>query len=168
MRGGGGIGAPEERVKRRVGRAAALSVAHLIGSTVTAVAQGGPGGVRRAPDAMALLERPLSGVEIISNTQKDSLTKIETTYKAKFTTEMRTAIVAARQAGGTPDMAAMVRMRESMAAMRQEEWSAVRGVLTPAQQPKFDENTKAMLADDAAREARMRQRMGGTPPLSPA
>ena len=171
MRGGGGIGAPEERVKRRVGRAAALSVAHLIGSTVTAVAQGGPGGVRQAPDAMALLERPLSGVEGISNTQKDSLTKIETTYKAKFTTattEMRTAIVAARQAGGTPDMAAMVRMRESMAATRQEEWSAVRGVLTPAQQPKFDENTKAMLADDAAREARMRQRMGGTPPLSPA
>ena len=143
-------------------------MALLVGSTVTAAAQGGPGGVRRAPDAMALLERPLSGVEIISNTQKDSLTKIETTYKAKFTTEMRTAIVAARQAGGTPDMAAMVRMRESMAAMRQEEWSAVRGVLTPAQQPKFDENTKAMLADDAAREAQMRQRMGGTPPLSPA
>lgn len=167
MRGGGGIRAPEIRVKRRVGRVAALSVALLIGSTVTAVAQGGPGGGRRAPDAMALLKRPQSGVDDISVTQKDSLTKIETTHKAKFTTattEMRTTMMAARQVGGTPDMAAMLRMRESMAAMRQEECSAVRGVLTPAQQPKFDENTKAMLAADAAREAQMRQRMGGTPP----
>lgn len=146
---------------------AAVTVALLIGSTGTAVAQGGPGGGRRAPDAMALLERPLSGVEGITAIQKDSLTKIETVYKARFTTattEMRAAMMAARQAGGTPDMPAMMKMRESMAELRKEEWASARAVLTPAQLPKFDENTKAILAEDAAREAQMRQRMGGTPP----
>ena len=51
-------------------RAATLAAAFLIGTTVTAGAQGGPpgggppgGGMRRAPDAMALLEKPLAGID---------------------------------------------------------------------------------------------------------
>ncbi len=150
-------------------RAAALTAALLIGTGVTAGAQGGPpgggmGGPRRAPDAMALLEKTLEGVDGLTATQKDSLTKIETAYKAKFTTSstaMREAMMAARQAGGPPDMAAMMKMREGMTAMRTEELGLVRAVLTSAQQPKFDENVKTEAAE---REAQMRQRMGGNPP----
>jgi hypothetical protein len=37
-------------------------------------------------------------------------------------------------------------------------------VLTGAQQPKFDENVKAMQAEEAERANQMRQRMGGPPP----
>lgn len=150
-------------------RAAALAAALLIGTTAVAGAQGGPpgggmGGMRRSPDAMALLEKPLAGLDGLTAAQTDSLTKIETAYKAKFTTAssaMREAMMAARQAGGPPDMAAMMKMREGMTAMRKEELGFARAVLTAAQQPKFDENVKA---EDAEREAQMRQRMGGNPP----
>ena len=146
-------------------RAAALTVALLIGTTATAGAQGGPpgGGMRRAPDAMALLEKPLAGIDGLTAAQKDTLTKIETAYKAKFTassTAMREAMMAARQAGGAPDMAAMTKMRESMTAMRTEELGLARAVLTSAQHAKFDENVKAEEAERAA----MRGRMGGPPP----
>ena len=149
-------------------RAAALTAALLIGTSITAGAQGGPpgggmGGARRAPDAMALLEKPLAGIDGLTAAQKDTLTKIETTYKAKFTTTstaMREAMMAARQAGGSPDMAAMMKMREGMTAMRKEELAAARAVLTSAQTAKFDENVKV---EDAEREA-MRGRMGGGPP----
>ncbi len=153
-------------------RAAALTAALLIGTSITAGAQGGPpgggppgGGMggRRAPDAMALLEKPLAGIDGLTAAQKDTLTKIETTYKAKFTTSstaMREAMMAARQAGGAPDMAAMMKMREGMTAMRKEELALARAVLTSAQTAKFDENVKA---EDAEREAQ-RGRMGGGPP----
>lgn len=150
-------------------RAAALTAALLIGTTMTAGAQGGPpgggmggGGMRRAPDAMALLEKPLAGVEGLTDAQKDTLNKLEAAYKPKFTaasTSMREAMMAARQSGNPPDMAAMMKMREGMTAMRKEELAAARALLTPAQQPKFDENVKA---EDAERE-QMRQRMGGPP-----
>lgn len=147
--------------------AAVLAAALLIGSTATAGAQGGPGGGRRAPDAMALLERPLAGVDGLTDAQKDELNKLEASYKVKFTTasaSMREAMMAARQSGGAPDMAGMMKMRDGMTAMRKEEWAAARSLLTGAQQPKFDENVKAILAEDAEREAQMRQRMGGNPP----
>ena len=61
-------------------------------------------------------------------------------------------------------MAAMMKMRDGMAALQLEEFGFARALLAPAQQPKFDENVKAMQADEAAREAQMRQRMGGNPP----
>ncbi|MCC7054199.1 MAG: Spy/CpxP family protein refolding chaperone [Gemmatimonadaceae bacterium] len=150
-------------------RAAALAAALLIGSTVTAGAQGGPpggggpGGMRRAPDAMALLERPLAGVEGLTDAQKDTLGKLEAAYKPKFVTmntAMREAMMAARQSGNTPDMASMMKMREAMVAMRKEELAAARALLTAAQHPKFDENVKA---EDAERDA-MRGRMGGGGP----
>lgn len=159
---------------KRFLRATALMAALLIGTAVTANAQGGPppgggmgGGMRRAPDAMALLERPLAGVEGLTAAQKDTLTKLEAAYKAKFTamsTAMREAMMAARQSGNPPDMAAMATMRNGMTAMQKEEFGLARALLTAAQQPKFDENVKAMQAEDAAREAQMRQRMGGNPP----
>jgi RNA 3'-terminal phosphate cyclase len=148
-------------------RAAALLAALMIGSAVTVHAQGGPpgggGGMRRSPDAMALLEKPLAGIDGLTDTQKDTLTKIETTYKAKFTvssTAMREAMMAARQAGGAPDMSAMTKMRDDMTAMRKEELAAARAILTAAQHPKFDENVKAEEAERAAQ----RSRMGGPPP----
>lgn len=150
-------------------RAAALTAALLIGTSVTAGAQGGPpgggmGGGRRSPDAMALLEKTLAGVDGITATQKDSLDKIETAYKAKFTTAgtaMREAMMAG---GGPPDMAAMTKMREGMRAIRKEELAAVRAVLTAAQQPKFDENVATEVKEQAERDAQMRARMGGNPP----
>jgi len=149
-------------------RAAALVAALVSGTTVTAAAQGGPGGgMRRAPDEMALLAKPLEGVGGITNAQTTSLTALETEYKAKFTTAstaMREAMMAARQSGGPPDMAAMMKMREQMTTMRTEELAAARVLLTGVQHPKFDENVKAMLAETAAREAQMRERMGGRPP----
>ncbi len=153
-------------------RAAALTAALLIGTTVSANAQGGPpgggmGGARRAPDAMALLEKPLAGIDGLTDTQKESLTKIETDYKAKFTTAstaMREAMMAARQAGGAPDMSAMMKMRESMNTMRKEELTAARAILTSAQYAKFDANVKAEQAEQAERDAQMRQRMGGGTP----
>ena len=150
-------------------RAAALTAALLIGTSVTAGAQGGPpggsmGGGRRSPDAMALLEKTLAGVDGITATQKDSLDKIESAYKAKFTTAgtaMREAMMAG---GGPPDMAAMTKMREGMRAIRKEELAAVRAVLTAAQQPKFDENVATEVKEQAERDAQMRARMGGNPP----
>jgi len=150
-------------------RATALTAALLIGTAVTAGAQGGPpgGGMRRAPDAMALLERPLAGIEGLTAAQNDTLTKLEAAYKVKFTAAsaaQREAMMAARQSGGMPDMAAMAKMREGMMAMRQEEHAAARALLTSAQHPKFDENVKAMLAEEAERASQMRQRMGGNPP----
>ena len=158
---------------KRFLRATALTAALLIGTAVSANAQGGPppgggmgGGMRRAPDAMALLERPLAGVEGLTAAQKDTLNKIEATYKAKFTTTstaMREAMMAARQSGGPPDMAAMGKMRDGMAAMQKEEFTLARTVLTAAQQPKFDENLKAMATEEAERNAQMRQRMGNPP-----
>jgi hypothetical protein len=146
-------------------RAAALTVALLMGTAVTAGAQGGPpgGGMRRAPDAMALLEKPLAGIDGLTGAQKDSLMKIEATYKAKFTTAstaMREAMMAARQAGGAPDMSAMTKMRDEMTAMRKEELGLARAVLTSAQTAKFDENVKA----EEAERASQRGRMGGPPP----
>ena len=150
-------------------RAAALTAALLIGTSVTAGAQGGApgggmGGGRRSPDAMALLEKTLAGVDGIGATQKDSLDKIETAYKAKFTTAS-TAMREAMMAGGGPtDMAAMTKMREGMRAIRKEELAAVRAVLTAAQQPKFDENVATEVKEQAERDAQMRARMGGNPP----
>lgn len=149
-------------------RAAALTAALLIGTAVTAAAQGGPpgGGQRRAPDAMALLERPLAGVAGLTDAQKDTLSKLEAAYKVKFTaasTAQREAMMAARQAGTPPDMSAMMKMREGMTAMQKEELVAARAILTAAQHPKFDENVKAMQAEDAERAAQMRQRMGNPP-----
>lgn len=146
-------------------RAAAVTAALLIGTVATAGAQGSPpgGGLRRAPDAMALLEKTLAGIEGLTDVQKDTLTKLETAYKAKFTTSstaMREVIVAARQAGGAPDMAVMTKMREGMTAMRKEELAAARALLTAVQHPRFDENVKA---EEAEREAQ-RVRMGGGPP----
>ena len=150
-------------------RAAALTAALLIGTSVTAGAQGGPpggsmGGGRRSPDAMALLEKTLAGVDGITATQKDSLDKIETAYKAKFTTAgtaMREAMMAG---GGPPDMAAMTKMREGTREIRKEELAAVRAVLTAAQQPKFDENVATEVKEQTERDAQMRARMGGNPP----
>ncbi len=149
----------------RYTRTAALAAALLLGSALTAGAQGGPpgGGMRRDPAAMALLERPLTGVDALTAAQKDTLARIETTYKAKFTTAstaMREAMMAARQSGGPPDMAAMMKMRDGMTAMRAEELAAARAVLTATQHPKFDENVKAEVAERDAQ----RGRMGGPPP----
>ena len=159
---------------QRFMRATAVTAALLVGMVATANAQGGPpmgggmgGGMRRAPDAMALLERPLAGVDGLTAAQKDTLTKLEAAYKVKFTAmsaAMREAMMAARQSGSPPDMAAMMKMRDGMAALQLEEFGFARALLAPAQQPKFDENVKAMQADEAAREAQMRQRMGGNPP----
>ena len=154
-------------------RAAALTAALLIGTSVTAGAQGGPpgggmgggmGGGRRSPDAMALLEKTLAGVDGITATQKDSLDKIETAYKAKFTTSSTAMREAMMAGGGPPDMAAMTKMREGTRAMRKEELAAVRAVLTAAQQPKFDENVATEVKEQAERDAQMRARMGGNPP----
>ena len=150
-------------------RAAALTAALLIGTSVTAGAQGGPpgggmGGGRRSPDAMALLEKTLAGVDGITATQKDSLDKIETAYKAKFTTSSTAMREAMMAGGGPPDMAAMTKMREGMRAIRKEELAAVRAVLTAAQQPKFDENVATEVKEQAERDAQMRARMGGNPP----
>jgi hypothetical protein len=148
-------------------RATALTAALLLGSTGSVLAQGGPPGgggmMRRSPDAMALLEKPLAGIEGLTDAQKDTLNKIETAYKAKFTTAstaMREAMMAARSSGGPPDMAAMGKMRDDMTAMRKEELAAARAVLTAAQHPKFDENVKA----EEAERANQRSRMGGPPP----
>ena len=150
-------------------RAAALTAALLIGTSVTAGAQGGPpgggmGGGRRSPDAMALLEKTLAGVDGITATQKDSLDKIETAYKAKFTTASTAMREAMMAGGGPPDMAPMTKMREGTRAMRREELAAVRAVLTAAQQPKFDENVATEVKEQAERDAQMRARMGGNPP----
>ena len=150
-------------------RAAALTAALLIGTSVTAGAQGGPpgggmGGGRRSPDTMALLEKTLAGVDGITATQKDSLDKIETAYKAKFTTASTAMREAMMAGGGPPDMAAMTKMREGTRAMRREELAAVRAVLTAAQQPKFDENVATEVKEQAERDAQMRARMGGNPP----
>jgi len=149
----------------RYTRTAALAAALLLGSALTAGAQGGPpgGGMRREGRTMALLERPLTGVDALTAAQKDTLARIETTYKAKFTTAstaMREAMMAARQSGGPPDMAAMMKMRDGMTAMRAEELAAARAVLTATQHPKFDENVKAEVAERDAQ----RGRMGGPPP----
>lgn len=152
-------------------RAAAVAAVLLIGSTVSAHAQGGPPGggppgMGRRPDPSSL-ERVLTGVDGITAAQKDSLTKIEAAYKAKidpFSNSMRQVMMAARQAGGMPDMAAITKTREQIAALRTEELAAARAVLTGAQTAKFDENAKTIAEEDAAREAQMRQRMGGNPP----
>lgn len=149
--------------------AAALAAALMIGSTVTAGAQGGPpgggmGGGRRSPDAMALLEKPLAGVAGITAPQKDSLDKIEAAYKSKFTTAMTTMRESMGAGGGPPDMAGMTRMRDGMNAMRKEELTAARAVLSSAQLAKFDENVAVEAKEQADRDARMRQRMAGNPP----
>ena len=146
-------------------RATTLTAALLIGTAVTAGAQGG--GMRQAPDAMALLERPLAGIDGLTDAQKDTLNKLEAAYKVKFiaaSVAQREALMAARQSGGMPDMAAMATMRDGMLAMRRDEHAAARALLTSAQHAKFDENVKAMLAEEAERAAQMRQRMGGNPP----
>jgi hypothetical protein len=151
-------------------RAAVVATALLIASSVTAAAQGGPpgggpGGGRRM-EQVASLERPMAGVEGVTDAQKDTLQKIEAAYKVKFTaagTAMREMMMAARQSGGPPDMAAMQKMRDENKKMHEEELAAVRALLTPAQHPKFDENVKAMQVEDAAREAQMRERMGRPP-----
>jgi IS5 family transposase len=126
------------------------------------------GGGRRM-DQMASLEKPLAGVEAITAQQRDTLTKLEAAYKAKMTaagTEMREAMMAARQSGSPPDMGAMMKTREQMKAWQAEEFAAARALLTSAQQPKFDENVKAVLAEAAAQEEQMRQRRpGGGPPM---
>jgi ABC-type amino acid transport substrate-binding protein len=149
-------------------RAAALAAALLIGSAATAGAQGGPpGGGRRTPEMMASLDGTLNGVDGVTAAQKDTLTKLAAAYTAKFgtaNTAMREAMMAARQAGGPPDMAAMMKMREGMNALRKEELAAARALLTGAQTGKFDENVKAEVAEAAERDAQMRQRMGGNPP----
>jgi len=149
---------------------AALTAALLIGTSATAGAQGGggpPGGGRRAPDTMALLERPLTGIEGMTDTQRDTLNKLEAAYKVKFSaasTAMREMMMAARQGGGMPDMAELMKMRDGMTALRKEELAAARSLLTGAQYARFDENVKAEEAEAAEREAQMRQRMGGGPP----
>jgi len=150
-------------------RATALTAALLIGTAVTAGAQGGPpgGGMRRAPDAMGLLERPLAGVDGLTGAQKDALNKLEAAYTVKFTAAsaaQREAMMAARQSGGMPDIAATATMRDRTMAMRREEHAAARALLASAQHPKFDENVKAMPAEEAERASQMRQRMGGNPP----
>jgi hypothetical protein len=158
-----------EKQMMRVFRAAAVAAVVVLGSGVTANAQGGPpgGGGGRRFDQMASLERAMAGVEAVTDAQKDTLSKLEASYKAKFTaagTAMRDAMMAARESGSPPDMAAMGKSREQMKAWRAEELAAARGLLTSAQHAKFDENVKTLTAEDAERESQMRQRMGGPPP----
>jgi hypothetical protein len=139
-------------------------------ATVPLAAQGGGGGMGGGQrlGQMASLEQPMAGVEGVTDAQKTSLTAIETKYRKELTEaamSMRDLMMAARESGSPPDMNEMRKVREAMRAMREKELAEVRGVLTDAQRPKFDANVKAMLEAEAKREAEMRARMGGAPPV---
>ncbi len=141
-------------------------------TTVPLAAQGrGGGGMGGGPmqrlGQLASLDQPMAGVEGITDAQKTSLGAIETKYRKELgeaAMSLRDLMMAAREAGTPPDMGEMRKVRDVMRDLRAKELAEARGVLTDAQRPKFDANVKAMLEEEAKREAEMRSRMGGAPP----
>jgi hypothetical protein len=128
---------------------------------------GGPGGGMQRMMQMASLERPLAGIDGVTDAQKASLGQVEARYRKEIgeaMAAMRDMMMAARESGTPPDMNEMRKNREAMREMRTKEWAEARALLTAAQQPKFDENTKAILDEETKREAEARARMGGAPP----
>jgi len=104
--------------------------------------QGGPGG---DPSAMQARQNEMlfQGITL-SAEQKTKVDSIQTAARA--------AQQAAMQGGGMQDPAA----RERMRTQRQATMTAIRGVLTPEQQTKFDANLAAMPAGGRGQ--------GGRPP----
>ncbi len=150
-----------------------LAAAALTAAVALPVAAQGPGGGMGGGNPMqrlaqmASLERPMAGVEGVTDAQKASLAKIEGKYRTELgeaAMSLRDIMMAAREAGSPPDMNEMRKVRDAMREMRTKELAEARAVLTEAQRPKFDENVKAMLDEEAKREAEMRARMGGAPP----
>jgi hypothetical protein len=155
-------------MRRLVALAAAVAGLLTLAPALTAQGpMGGPGGGRMG-GMSASLERPLVGVEGLTSQQRDSLTKLEAAYKPRFDEGMeavRDMMMAARQARTMPDMAEIAKSRDAMRELKTQQLAAARAVLTSAQHPKFDDNVKAMDEEQAQREAQMRERMGGRPPV---
>jgi hypothetical protein len=108
----------------------------------------------------ASLERPLLGVTELTDLQRDAIELLEEKYRKLFMDEAgpiraaRTALMQNSQNFARQDVE---RALERMAGLRKRQLELLRGVLTPAQHVKFDENMKAMTEEEeAAKEKRIR------------
>jgi len=104
----------------------------------------------------ASLERPLLGVPDLTDLQRDAIELLEDRYRKQFNDEaapIRNARVALLQRGPF-ERQAIERALERMTELRKKELVQLRGLLTEAQRVPYDENLRAIAAEEAAAEAK--------------
>ena len=119
-------------------------------------------------EEMASLKPVLKDVKL-EKPAKDSAGHIEKAYKEKladYGKSIGKLLESARTSGAPPEPGAMGRVRASAQAMQDEEYGAVRALLSDEQRATFDKNVTEHRAEEAKREADRRERMqqgGGRP-----
>lgn len=121
-----------------------------------------PSDVEQRFKDMGSLKPVLKNIKL-QDAQKDSLKRIEKGYAPQFEDYGKRAADLFQQ-GGTPDRDALDSLRTQAGAVRDQEFSDARAVLTSDQQPTFDDNVSALKANEEEREQRMHQRMGDGSP----
>jgi Spy/CpxP family protein refolding chaperone len=104
----------------------------------------------------ASLELPLIGVPDITDAQRDAIELLEDKYRKSFNDEaapIRAARVTLYQRGPF-ERQNIERALERMAELRKRELTQTRTLLTDAQRPKYDENLRAIVAQEAAADVK--------------
>jgi Spy/CpxP family protein refolding chaperone len=104
----------------------------------------------------ASLELPLLGVTDLTDLQRDAIELLEDKYRKLFNDEagpIRAARVTLYQRGPF-ERQNVERALERMAELRKRELELTRSLLTDAQRPRYDENLKAIAAQEALANSR--------------
>lgn len=107
---------------------------------------------------MAALKPALKDIGL-DNTQKDTLDKLEKAYRPQLGDYGRAMYALTQNGDAEPD--SVKALRTSARALRDQEFTEARGLLTTDQQPKFDQNVAKIHSDEEKRDDQMRSRMGG-------
>ncbi|MDZ7629833.1 MAG: hypothetical protein U5K74_00395 [Gemmatimonadaceae bacterium] len=115
----------------------------------------------------ASLERPLIGITELTDLQRDAIELMEEKYRKLFLKEagpIRAARIALLQNSQNFARQDVERALDRMASLRKLQLQQLRGVLTDAQRVRYDENLKALAAEEeAARLQRIRDEAFYTP-----
>ncbi len=107
---------------------------------------------------MAALKPALKDIGL-DNTQKDTLDKLEKAYRPQLGDYGRALWSLTQNGGADPDSTKS--LRTGARALRDQEFTEARGLLTADQQPKFDQNVTKIHSDEEKRDDQMHSRMGG-------
>lgn len=117
--------------------------------------------------AWASLERPLLGVEELTDLQRDAIELLEEKYRKLFNDEagpIRAARIALLQNSQNFQRQDVERALERMAALRKRELELLRNLLTDTQRVRYDQNLRAIAAEEQdARTRRDREAAFYTP-----
>ena len=103
----------------------------------------------------------------LTDAAKDSIGRIEKTYKERFRTyavATRRQFEDAKAQGSAPDMDAIQKLHDDARTLQDQEYSEIRALVPADQQTKFDANVKQHHEDEERQASEHRDRMRhGTP-----